>query len=139
LNIKDRPRLEALCEIAKDIIPCGHARIVAALYIKNELVSIGWNQSKTSPFAMKYGKHEKAICLHAEQSAIKQALHRFSVEDLSNAKTTLYVARVKRLYQGSNFVWGLAKPCSGCFSSIVDFDIKRIVYTLDNGEYEELP
>ena len=95
-NVKDASRLSMLFELAKDVIPCGNAKLVAALYIKNELVSIGWNQEKTSPFALQYSKNMKGMCLHAETSAIKQALRRFSVEDLTKAKTTLYVARVKR-------------------------------------------
>src|SRR5665213_408986 len=123
---KDFGRLMMLFELAQDVVPCGNAKLAAGLYIKNDLVSVGINQVRTSPFAMKYGKNEKAACLHAETHAIKQALRHFSVDELTSAKTTLYVARAKRTGQGSEFQTGLAKPCLGCIRSIIDFNIKRI-------------
>lgn len=133
-----------LFDIAKDIDPVAHAKVTAGLYIKNELISIGWCQYRTSPFALKYGKNAQSLCIHAENGAIKQALHRYSVDDLENAKTILYIARAKRFEVGSSWVWGLSAPCNGCMRLIADFNIKRVVYTLNESEpgikmFEELP
>lgn len=140
---KHQSRLDTLFELAKELEPAANARVAAGLYIKNELVAIGWNQIRTSPFAVKYAKNSEAIYLHAETHAIKQALRLYSVDDLVRAKTTLYVVRAKRASQAGDFIWGLSKPCMGCARSVVDFGIKRIVYSLDeiNGErlFEELP
>ena len=141
---KDITRLNTLFEIAKDLDPAGHAKLVAAIYIKNELIAVGWNQFRTSPLAAKYGKNDKAIYLHAEIHAIKQALRQVSVDQLARGKTTLYICRAKKLAPGGKFVWGLSKPCIGCLRAIIDFGIKRVVYSLDEIEeggkkYDELP
>ncbi len=140
---KHQQRLDTLFEFAKEIPISAKARIVSALYIKNELISVGWNQTRSSPFAVKYGKNSEAIYLHAETHAIKQALRLYSVDELQRAKSTLYVIRAKRTAPNSSFVWGLSKPCLGCTRSVVDFGIKRIVYSLDEidgiRQFEELP
>lgn len=140
---KHRSRLDTLFEFAKELPNSANARVAAGLFIKNELVAIGWNQLRSSPFAAKYAKNSEAIYLHAETHAIKQALRLYSVDDLIRAKTTLYVVRAKRASQAGDFIWGLSKPCLGCARSVVDFGIKRIVYSLDeiNGDrqFEEMP
>lgn len=140
---KDMNRLNVLFEVAKELPGVGGAKVAAALYVKNELVAVGWNQERTSPFAAKYGRNSLAICLHGETHAIKQALRTYSVDDLARAKTTLYVCRAKRTGIGGEFIWGLSKPCMGCLRSIVDFGIKRVVYSMDEIDnertYGELP
>lgn len=115
----------------------GGARVVAALYIKNEMVGLGWNQNRTSPFQAQHGKNSDAIYLHAELHAIKQALRVVGHDDLIRAKTTLFVCRAKRTRRAGPFVWGLARPCSGCMGAISKdwFKIKNVVYSLNEDEY----
>jgi len=141
---KDFNRLNLLFEMAKEVEPTGKAKMAAALYIKNELVGVGWNQQRSNPLAVKYQKHAEAITLHAEIHAIKQALRLYSVDELARAKTTLYICRAKRKSPAGEYLWGLSKPCVGCLRGILDFGIKRIVYSMDetveHGRfYEELP
>lgn len=109
----------------------GKAKMAAALYIKNELVAVGWNQQRSNPWALKYQKNVDAISLHAEMHVIKQALRLYSVDELAKAKTTLYICRAKRKSPAGDYQWGLSKPCVGCLRGIVDFGIKRIVYSMD--------
>lgn len=115
----------------------GGARMVAALYVKNELVSIGWNQRKTSPFQAQFGKNQEAIYLHAELHAIKSALRTWSEADLIRAKTTLFICRAKRTHRAGPFIRGLAKPCSGCMGALGKdwYKIKTVVYSLDQDKY----
>lgn len=108
------------------------ARVSAVIVIKNRPIAFGTNQRKTHPFQAEYGKNEEAIYLHAETDAIKNALRFVDVEDLRHA--TLYVCRVKNETSDpkSKFILGMARPCKkGCMQAIVDFKIKKVVYTND--------
>jgi len=96
----------------------------AVLAYRNRVVAVGQNSTKSHPLAAKYSKNEKAICLHAEIDAIKNALKVVDVEDLN--KMTLYVARVKR-----TGLIGNAKPCNGCQRAIETFGIGSVVWTED--------
>lgn len=117
--------------MAQDVSPVSASRIAAKITIGNKEVGFGTNQYKTDPLQKKYGKNSDAICVHAEISAIKNSLRRINRDDLSRA--TIYIARAKN-NENNDFVYGLAKPCIGCMRAIVAFDIKRIVYTCDDGE-----
>ena len=105
------------------------ARVSAMIVIKNKPISLCTNQRKTHPFQATYGKNKDAIFLHAEVSAIKNALNQVSPDDLK--KATLYVARAKKAnnHPRSKDIQGMAKPCTGCLRCISDFDIKRVVHT----------
>lgn len=112
------------------------ARISAMLVIKNKPIAFGTNQRKSHPFQAKYGKNKDAIFLHAETSAIKNALNRIDAADLQNA--TLYIARAKKAtnHPNSRDIQGIAKPCTGCLRCIAAFGVKKVVYTTDTqGEY----
>lgn len=83
---------------------------------------VGQNKRKTHPLQLRFNKHNpKAICLHAEMDAIRQAI-KLSGSDLSGYK--MYVARVHR-----NDELACAKPCQGCQSAIVAFNIKSVEWT----------
>ncbi len=100
-------------------------RFAAAITLRNKIVSFGTNRKKSHPFQKKFGKNEHCIYLHAEVNAIKNALKHCSVDDLK--KSTLTVLRAKdskRL---------LAKPCDGCMKAIIEFGIKTVYYTTEEG------
>ena len=103
------------------------ARVSAILVIKNRIIAFGTNRRKSHPFQAEYGKNKDSIFLHAETDCIKNALKSVDMEDLR--KATMYVARVKK-HEGRD-VWGMAKSCCGCTRAIVEFGIKRVVYTTD--------
>jgi len=111
--------------IAENVPKVANAQIAAAIVYKRQLISVGFNQKKTHPFQKTFSKNPDAIYLHAETSAIYNALKKVSVEELK--KCSLYIFRIKS--DGST---GLAKPCVGCMKCITTFDLKAVYYTDEN-------
>lgn len=136
MNRHDR-HIAELFKIASAMDEFADSRIAACLTIKNKTISFGFNQGKTHPMQSRYGKNTKSIYLHAEICAIKNALRLIPADTLS--KATLYIARVK--YDGwlkDNFIFGLAKPCSGCLRAISVYGLRKVYYTTDDGGIEQL-
>jgi len=102
-------------------------RVGALLLLRNRIIAFGHNQAKTHPLQARYGDSRWPF-LHAETSAIRNALRQVSAADLSRA--TLLVARLKH-HNGpkSPLKFGLAKPCVGCQAAIAAFSISRTLYT----------
>ena len=116
--------------------PVSRQRLAACLVYKNEIIAVGYNKNKTHPIAKRFQKHEEAIYLHAEVDCIKNALRIYDEDTI--AKSTMYVLRVKRPDDNHReFIRGLAKPCCGCQHAIEQFNVKRVLYTTDEG-FEEL-
>lgn len=115
----------------------GNQRLAACLVYKNQMIALGVNKKKTHPFQKQFGRNDQSIFLHAEIDCILNALRRFDVDFLS--KCILYVQRVKK--RGPNTresISGLAKPCEGCQRAIIQFGIKKVVYSLDSEGWETL-
>lgn len=112
-------------------------KIAAIMTYKRSIVSIGVNKLKTHPVQKQFGKNSKSIYLHAEIMAIVSSLNLLNKEDLK--RTSLFVFRVKRPHKTSKeWVDGLACPCDGCKTAIMEFQIPRIVYsTNEMNEYCE--
>lgn len=121
MNVLDRNMLERTLIEARKIEPVAGARVAAAISVNGNLF-FGYNSRKTHPMMAKWGKNDKAICLHAEVDVIKNSLRHHRADDLSRA--TLYVARAK-----ADGTPGLAKPCEGCARCIVAFGIKEVYWT----------
>lgn len=87
---------------------------------------------KTHTFQKSYAKHPEAIFLHAEIDAIKNAVNqRIDPEIIS--KSTLYICRQKII--GGEWTSGISMPCSGCQRCIAAFDIKTVIFSLDDYGY----
>lgn len=130
--------LAHLHTIAEDVPAVRSSRHAASLVVNGNIISIGVNSYKTDPMAVRYARNEKADCLHAEVSAIKNAAKRMPYRDFK--KSSLYVVRAKSHYANKkktpNGYWGDSKPCSGCMSAIRAFEIKHIVYSCEGiGDY----
>ena len=99
---------------------------------ENEIIDV------LKSFQKKYAPNEDAIYLHAEVSAIKNALRHIDEKVL--AKSTLYICRIKRTgSRNSPFTWGISKPCTGCQRAIATFNIKTVVYSEEGvGTYDSL-
>jgi tRNA(Arg) A34 adenosine deaminase TadA len=137
LAVKHTKYLNTLSKIASDLSPVKSARIAACVVLQNDIVSFGVNEMKSHPFQARYGKNRDAVFLHAETSAIKNALKYISITDLT--RCTLYICRVKYTDASkTKFMFGTAKPCPGCFRCINTFDISRVYYTLDNQQCDML-
>lgn len=139
-NISERDVrfVNLLSRVASDIPnPVGNARLAACVVYRNEVVSFGVNELKTHPMQAKFGRNTDAIYLHAEISAIKNALRSLDLSELSRA--SMYVCRVKYFDQTrKKKVFGLARPCAGCRRCIRTFGIDRVIYTLDEEGIEKL-
>lgn len=134
MSIKHSKILDLLSKVAVTVEPVASARIAAAIVYKNDIISFGVNQRKSHPFQAQFCRNHQSIFLHAETDAIKNALKFIDQETLS--RSTLYICRMK--YVGTDrrkFVYGLSKPCDGCMRAIANFDIKNVVYSLDDGGY----
>lgn len=110
------------------------AKVSAAIVEKGFIYGRGTNRNKTHPFQVKYARNKDSIFLHAEISAIKDAMRFLTLDDLSRAD--LYICRVKNI--GGKYVYGLAKPCEGCMRAIVEFGINDVYFTTDEGTIEKL-
>lgn len=122
--------INLLSKVASDVAWEGNARLAAAVVHKNEIASFGVNEFKTHPFQAKFGRNNDSIYLHAETSAIKNALKVLDEDQLS--KSTLYVCRVKfEDLKRKKLIFGLAKPCEGCVRCIHTFGIQKVIYSLD--------
>lgn len=121
--------IKTLSVVAEDVSPVGNARLAAAIFYRGKLVSLGYNQYKSHPFAAKYSKNPDAIYLHAEADAINKAKKRLTDQELK--KSTLIVVRVKQNINKKLEV-GIAKPCQGCQMCIEDHGIKTVIYTEDS-------
>lgn len=113
--------LEELQEIAVQKAGMKGFRVAAGLVLRNRIISVGWNRTKSHPFQRRHTKHPEAIYSHAETMAIHEATKRHFV-DLSRA--TLYVVRVSAKGERA-----LARPCVGCLDAITDYDIPRVIYS----------
>lgn len=83
---------------------------------------IGWNSYKSHTLQARFAKNPEQICIHSEIAAIAKALRFTKGKPLY--KYNLYVARL--LADGST---GIAKPCAGCQSAILEFGIKQVEWT----------
>lgn len=125
--------LRHLFNIAQEVPPVASARIAAAVVYKGEIVSVGINKKKSHPLAAKYCKTPDACFLHAEVSAIKNALKQEGASILK--KSTLYICRAKHASNDpDDWCWGLARPCKGCLKAILDFDLRGVVFSAEGSE-----
>jgi tRNA(Arg) A34 adenosine deaminase TadA len=137
LTIKQQKICDNLFALACDHRATSNARIVAAIVYKNQIVSYGFNSKKSHPFVIPYQKNEDAIFLHAETDAIKNALKRISVDQLS--KCDLYIIRAKQVSsKNKNMIFGMSKPCKGCAKCISQFGLRSVIYSTDDGEFVKL-
>lgn len=128
-HLKNLTLLERIAEAVEPVRSSKHA---AAIVFKNNIVSIGTNQIKTHPFQKKYAKNPCALFLHAETCAICRALKNISLNDLS--KASLYILRIKREREGGNFIWGNSMPCAGCMRCIVEFNINKVIFSVNDNK-----
>ena len=138
MNSKDKRYLNLMFEEAKETEAVSGARIAACIVFKKTLVIIGTNQEKTDPWAARFAKNDEANSPHAEVQTIKNAINHFRGDYEAIAGATMYICRAKRDGIGGKWIWGLAKPCSGCMEAINFFKLKRVVYSTNEQDAEEI-
>lgn len=100
--------------------------LCALVVSKNEVLSIGYNQSKTHPISEDTPQKQ----LHAEMHAVLRCA--------APEGTDVVVARSKPSGRP-----GLAKPCPACEGVLRRFGVRRVFYTVncesaDNPQLEEM-
>jgi len=124
---RDLRLLNTVIEVANSTPMFAHAKIGAAIAIGNTLYGIGYNTKKSHPIQKKFAINKDMIYPHAEIMAIKNA----EKSGINFAHSTLYVARVWKNGKLSN-----AKPCISCQKAIKEYNIKKVIYTSDEGIIE---
>jgi len=109
-------------KLARDSAPYAGARVAAILAHRGEILSLGFNGSKTHPFQAKYCKNRHAVFWHAETQAIRNAIKRNHENILS--KSSMYVLRLTTAGRPA-----LSMPCEGCAKAIGQYNIGRVLYT----------
>lgn len=96
---------------------------MAAIIVKRKnVLGIGLNSRKTHPLQARFGADHHKTRVHAEISALINALRVHSHEDIRGS--SIYVARVTK--DGNH---ALAKPCEGCRKALEAYGIKGVSYT----------
>ena len=157
ITAKHKRIIQQLSILAQDQKGVKRARVVACMTHKNKIIAYGFNSNKTHPFQLDYGTQTRhnyltqsvseykdlavkfSLNLHAETNCIINAMKRIKPEKLKDCE--LYVCRIKKSEKG-NYVYGLAKPCGdmtkGCTKAILEYRIKNVFYSTDQGTVESL-
>lgn len=100
----------------------------AVLVDGSRIISVGYNKPYKPQIVRNIKNAHPNLSLHAEVSAIKNS-HR---EDLKDS--TLYVAR---LFKDKQTI-GLSKPCKYCQRVLLDFNIRKVIFTTETGELNSI-
>lgn len=113
-------------------------KVGCVLMLKNKILAIGYNSTKTYPIQKKYNQFRKFSridktthngFIHAEMMCLQKTKYlKINWEDV-----VLYVARIK--VDGSQ---GLAKPCPACIKAIKERGVGTIYYTLEETGFDIL-
>lgn len=120
-------------EISK-LSPFRKYKIGCILVYKKQIIATGYNSYKTHPLQKVYDIERyseeciNAHSLHAEM----QALLQIRKLPLDKSKITCYTVRVNRRGEYRN-----SRPCKSCIKALMDFGIRRLIYSTDDGIAEE--
>lgn len=122
----DRARKVSLCSDFK------RARLGCVVANGKHVISVGYNQLKTSPVQKKFNKfrqgdfpdHVHNDTLHAEIDALNKCS--FMEHDWKDM--VIYIGREDKAGHSR-----MAKPCPGCVEAIKERGIKKVYYTTEDG------
>lgn len=126
---RDKKVLSKLYDIAKDVPYVYRAKICAAIFHKNTLISYGFHSADSVKLQRRFRKNPLAVYNHAEINAIHNALKRVPEELLRSC--TIYVCRAKKTREKGSYTPALACPCKGCKSAVEYYGLKRLIYTVN--------
>lgn len=122
MNNRVKRYFDIMTVIAADVLPVARARHVAILANGNKIISIGYNQYKSHPLQKKFGRNSDSVYLHAEISAVANALRRYDEDELS--KFSLYILKLDNQDEIGN-----SAPCVGCQRAIAHYGIQEVVHS----------
>lgn len=114
-------------QIAMEVPKTSDQKVAAIVVRNSSIISVGVNQHKTHPMVARANVDDWCEYLHAESSAIINAIRQISSKKL--ALCTLYVCRAK-LIDGKDS-WGLAKPCINCQEFMKHYPVKQVYYSTE--------
>jgi deoxycytidylate deaminase len=118
---------ELLPILAEDHPQTAGQKIVAWLGFDKKYV-FGYNRFKTHPLQKQFSHNKNRIYLHAEVDAITKFISQY----VEIWKATMVVCRV------SLGDLAACKPCESCIRAIVAFNIKRVYYSTNEGDFIRL-
>ena len=115
---------------ASSMSDCKQHHLGAVLAYGNQVISLGWNSTKTNPLQKELNKERKFDddespnngAIHAELACLLKVQYM----DINWPKASLYIYR-----EHKNGRPALAKPCAACAKAIRDKGIKKVYYTTD--------
>ena len=120
-------------QIAQEVPKCSDQKVAAIIVSKNNVISVGANQDKTHPMVAQNQHDDWCEYLHAEASAIINALRQIGRRRL--AKCDMYVCRAKIVV--GQYTWGFSKPCPNCQKFLKAYPVRHVYYsTEETGVYE---
>jgi deoxycytidylate deaminase len=113
-------------------LPRGQHRLVAGIWEKNRIISLGFNQYKTHPYQKSTQEkiNPTKQYLHAEIHALIQA---FKTPGWVPRRSTMVVYRETR--DGTP---ALSKPCEGCATALSCAGVGTVLYIDDEGNIKKL-
>ena len=120
----------------RDLFP-GKSLHLSFLIYKKRIISIGQNSKKTHPINLKNKKITKdGIDISSFRGSCSEWSAINKLKNLTNIpaeKCSLINIRVNKQNEIRN-----AKPCYGCLSLLAFFNISKVYYTNEKGEFQQL-
>ncbi len=129
-------------ELAKSHFdPASHSHrcfVLSAAWLKNRLVGVGINDSKTNPrnlinplFCKETGKiiEKRSAC-----AELKLFLKIKNTTNYDFGELTIVNVRLDRNFNVKN-----SRPCGSCYNLLKYISPRKVFYTLDTGVFEECP
>lgn len=112
------PSYFRLAKLAKE--HSNHRYQIGSVIVKRRPISIGFNYQKSHPI---YSDGKTYFSVHAEISAVIKAKR-----DISGS--TIYIYR-----ENSDGSPALARPCDECLKLLIEFNVKKIIFTIPESPY----
>jgi deoxycytidylate deaminase len=119
--------LNTAFQIAQEIEKSSEQKMVAIVAYKSTVISVGINSMKTHPLVASFKHDDWCEHLHAETSAIINALRQTSSRKL--AKCNLYICRAKKV--NGIYEWGCARPCINCQKFLKAYPVNNCFYSTE--------
>lgn len=118
-----------LIRLSNDLfhLPVSNAKHFTFICERNKIISFGYNNAwKTHPAGLRYGQRFGAI--HAEWDALRK--FPYPVDDLKFYD--IINVRLNKRRQPA-----MAKPCKYCANMLISFNVTKVTFTNEFGEFEQ--
>lgn len=102
---------------------------------KGNIISFGFPRRKSHPLQKSLSNNENKLYLHAEVDCLLRGMKKVPKEQ--RADLSLYLHRSKIIPGETKWSNGLCKPCESCNKLIKVFNIRKVLFSTEQG-YELL-